>query len=101
MGPNEFERSIIMTGLSWHLILAFMAGTGIGAFYFGGLWWTVRRLPTEAHPARLTLLSLLVRTALSMGAFYVVMGGEWERLLAALLGAMTIRFVMVRRLRPE
>ena len=85
----------------WQLVLAFIAGTGIGAFYFGGLWWTVRRLPKEAHPARLTLLSLLVRMGLSLGAFYGVMGGEWERLLAALLGAMTVRLVMVRRLKPE
>jgi hypothetical protein len=30
----------------------------------------------------------------------VVMGGEWERLMAALLGVMVIRLLMVRRLRP-
>ena len=84
-----------------HLLLAFAAGAGIGAFYFGGLWWTVRRLATDDHPARLTLLSLLLRTGLSLGAFYVVMGGEWERLMAALLGVMVIRLLMVRRLRPD
>jgi len=90
-----------MTGHISHLLLAFAAGAGIGTFYFGGLWWTVRRLATDDHPARLTLLSLLVRTGLSLGAFYVVMGGEWERLMAALLGVMAIRLLMVRRLRPD
>jgi hypothetical protein len=29
------------------------------------------------------------------------MGGEWERLMAALLGVMVVRLLMVRRLRPD
>jgi len=89
-----------MTEQISHLLFAFAAGAGIGIFYFGGLWWTVRRLATHDHPGRLILLSLLVRTGLSLGAFYVVMGGEWERLMAALLGVIMIRLLMVRRLRP-
>jgi len=87
--------------LVYPFLLAFAAGAVIGIFYFGGLWWTVRRLARDDHPARLTLLSLLVRTGLSLRAFYVVMGGEWERLMAALLGVMVVRLLMVRRLRPD
>ncbi len=79
-----------------HLLLAFAAGTGIGSFYFGGLLWTVHRLVASEHPARLTLLSLLVRMSVSLGAFYWVMGGHWERLMAALLGAMVVRGVLVQ-----
>jgi len=88
-----------MTPSVSHLVLSFAAGGGIGSFYFGGLLWTVRRLAASEHPARLTLLSFLVRTGLSLGAFYLVMGGHWERLIAALLGVMAVRFVIVRKVR--
>jgi F1F0 ATPase subunit 2 len=84
-----------------HLLLAFLAGSGIGVLFFGGLWWTVRRLATAESPARLTISSFLVRTGLTLVALYFVMGGQWERLVSALLGVMVIRILMVRQLRPQ
>jgi F1F0 ATPase subunit 2 len=83
-----------------HLLLAFAAGAGIGGFYFGGLWWTVRRLATSERQGALTLTSFYIRTGLTLLAFYFVMGGQWERLLFALLGTSLVRALMVRRLRP-
>jgi F1F0 ATPase subunit 2 len=90
-----------MTTSISHLLLAFVAGVGIGVIFFGGLWWTVRRLGTVESPARLTLASFFVRTGVALVALYFVMGGEWERLIAALLGMVVIRFLLVRRLRPQ
>jgi hypothetical protein len=46
------------------------------------------------------LTSFLVRMAVSLAAFYGIMGGEWQRLLAALLGFVAVRVVLVKRIKP-
>ncbi len=83
------------------MVLAFAVGLGIGSFYFLALWWTVRRLPKARFPACLTLGSYLIRSAVSMAGFYLVMSGCWERLLASLLGFIIMRFILVRWFQPE
>lgn len=75
-----------------------LAGMAIGLFYFGGLWWTVRRLPQVRRPALWTLSSYLVRMTASVGAIYLVSEGRWERILILLAGFLAARFLMVRRL---
>jgi len=82
-----------------YLLLAFFVGMGAGLFYFGGLWWTVRRLPAARQPALLTFGSFLVRTGLSLVAFYFASGGHWQRILASLLGFIIVRVLLVRRIR--
>ena len=84
-----------------HLLLAFFVGMGAGLLYFGGLWWTVRRLPTARQPALLTLGSFFVRTGLSLAAFYFASGGQWQRILASLLGFIIVRVFLVRRMRSS
>ena len=84
-----------------YVLLAFFAGMGAGLFYFGGLWWTVRRLPTARQPALLTFGSFLVRTGVSLVAFYFASGGHWQRILASLLGFIIVRVFLVRRIRSS
>jgi len=84
-----------------HVLLAFFVGMGAGVFYFGGLWWTVRRLPTARQPALLTFGSFLVRTGASLVAFYFASGGQWQRILASLLGFIIVRVFLVRRIRSS
>jgi len=83
------------------MALAFAAGLLIGSFYFLALWLTVRHLPKARFPAVLTLGSYLVRSAISMAGFYLVMSGCWERLLVSLLGFIVMRFILVRWFQPE
>ncbi len=83
------------------LILALAAGIGLGVFYFGGLWLTVRRLPTAQRPALLSLLSFFARLGVVLSGFYLVMDGHWQRLLACLLGFLGARVILVRLLGPE
>ena len=40
----------------------FVAGALLGAFFFGGLWWTVQKGVTSEQPALWFLGSLLLRT---------------------------------------
>ena len=84
------------------LAAAFSAGTVLGAFYFIGLWRTVRQLSSVKSPARLLLGSLILRMAVVMAGFYFIMGtGHWERLAAAMLGFIIIRKILTYRLGPQ
>ena len=80
------------------LLLALVAGLGLGLFYFGGLWLTVRRLGRARSPTLLFAVSFAVRTALVVAGMYLVMGGSWQRVLACLAGFITVRQIMVSRL---
>ncbi len=80
------------------LTLAFVAGALLGAFFFGGLWWTVQKAITSEQPAIWFLGSLLLRTGLILTGFYLVAQGHWSRLVACLLGFLMARFLVVRRL---
>lgn len=83
------------------LMLALAAGIGLGIFYFGGLWLTVRRLPTARWPAFLSLSSFFGRLSVVLFGFYLVMGGHWERLLVCLFGFLVVRVILVRLWGPE
>lgn len=75
---------------------ALMGGVGVGLFYFGGLWWTVRQLPSRRYPWLWALGSFLVRGGLSVMAFYWITGGRWEPVVMSLGGFLVVRTVMVR-----
>jgi F1F0 ATPase subunit 2 len=91
-----------MTGNDWlWLVLALVLGAALGVFYFGGLWYTVLRLPETRNPALLTFLSYLGRMAVVLAGFYLLSGGNWQRLVASLVGFLAARQVMIRRYRPD
>ena len=85
--------------IEWGIALA--VGVGLGMFYFGGLWLTVRRISNARQPALLTLGSLIARTLGCLLGFYLVMDGHWERLVVCLLGFLFARFILLRRYRPK
>jgi len=76
------------------LVLAWVAGGLLGAVFFGGLWWTVRKGVSSQWPALWFFGSLLLRTSLVLCGFYFVSGGHWERMLACLLGFFIARLVV-------
>ncbi|MDL1964441.1 MAG: ATP synthase subunit I [Deltaproteobacteria bacterium] len=82
-------------------ILAFAVGIGLGMFYFGGLWLTVRRLPAARHPVLLSFCSLFCRMVVVMVGFYFVMDGHWLRLIVCMLGFLGMRSILVRLWGPE
>jgi len=88
------------TEVAW-LVLALAAGALIGAAYFYGLWWTIGRMSSSRRPALLLLGSSLVRTAVAVAAFWLISGGQWQRLVACVLGFVLARLVMMRVYRPE
>ena len=78
------------------LALALVAGLVLGAIFFGGLWWTVRKGVLSKHPATCFLGSLLLRTGIILAGFYFVAGGHWQWLLACLLGFVIARLIVTR-----
>jgi F1F0 ATPase subunit 2 len=75
-------------------------GVLLGAIFFGGLWWTVRRGVSSQRPALWFFGSLLLRMTTVLAGFYVVSGGHWERLLVCLFGFVTARLIVTRLTRP-
>lgn len=82
------------------LSLAWVAGVGLGAIFFGGLWWTVRLGVSSQRPALWFIASSLLRTGIALAGFYFVSGGDWERLLLCLLGFFMARLVVTWLTRP-
>jgi F1F0 ATPase subunit 2 len=82
------------------LALAGLAGGALGAIFFGGLWWTVRRGVASTQPALWFFGSLLLRTIVALGGFHVVGGGQWERLLMCVLGFVAARVIVTWLSRP-
>lgn len=78
------------------LALAALAGTALGAIFFGGLWWTARRGAVSPQPALWLFGSLLLRMGVVLSGFYAVGGGHWERMLTCLLGFVVARTVVMR-----
>ena len=82
------------------LALAFVGGILLGGFYFGGLWWTVRRGVVSKHAALWFSGSMLLRTSIALVGFYLVGRGHWERLTACLLGFVMARVLGLWLTRP-
>lgn len=79
-------------------LLIFVMGMALGTLYFAGLWHTVRRLPDAGRPLRILFWSFLLRAAVAMTGFFLVMNGRWDQLIAALGGFILAREILVRRL---
>ncbi|MEA3149390.1 MAG: hypothetical protein QOD56_329 [Gammaproteobacteria bacterium] len=79
----------------------FIAGVVLGAIFYGGLWWTVRRICAKA--AGLWLAgSFLVRTMVALAGFYAVARGTWYGAAACLVGFLVARIAVtcITRVRP-
>jgi len=68
------------------LALVLIAGVALGAVFFGGLWWTVRKGVSANSPELWFLGSLLLRAGIVLAGFYFVSAGRWPRLLLCLVG---------------
>lgn len=86
--------------ITW--LLAAFGGLVLGLFYFAGLWFTLQRVPGHPHPALWVAGGFLLRLAVSLSGFYLILGPDRSliRLGIALLAFLVVRVVLTRRLRP-
>jgi F1F0 ATPase subunit 2 len=78
-----------------NLSFALLGGLSLGAMFFGGLWWTVRRSMSAMHPAIWLFASLLLRMSATLAGFYWVGRGDWQRLVVCLAGFVLARTIVM------
>jgi len=83
-----------------YLAPALAAGLLLGAFFFGGLWWTVVRGVSSQQPALWFFSSMLLRTSVTLMGFYFVGREDWRRWPLCLLGFVLARLIVKRLTRP-
>ena len=83
------------------LTLAGAAGTGLGAVFFGGLWWTIRQGMSSRQPALWFFGSMLLRMGIAVVGFYVVSGTRWERLVSCFIGFVMARLAVTWLTQPS
>lgn len=84
--------------LSWGL--ASLWGIGLGIFYFGGLWWTLRILPGKSNARLLLGLSFVLRALIALLGFYIIIQRGVYGFFFTIGGFFLIRFIMTRMLGP-
>ncbi len=50
-------------------VLDSVAGVALGTFFFGGLWWTIRKAIASEQPAIWFFGSLLLRMSVALAGF--------------------------------
>ncbi len=78
-----------------NMILSFIGGMLLGTLFFGGLWFTVRKLTSSKMPALLVLSSFLFRVSIALLGFYFIGLGDWRKLVACMIGFIIARFVII------
>ena len=78
---------------------AMLGGFALGAFFFLGLWWTVRGGLISTHPAVVFLGSMAGRTLLVLVGFYFLSRGNWRNLVGSLIGFVLARLLVTRSTR--
>jgi F1F0 ATPase subunit 2 len=81
------------------LVPSLLAGLLLGAFFFGGLWWTIRMGTPSEWSGLLFSGSFLLRTLIAVAGFYLVSRGDWRKLLACLFGFLIARIAVTRLIR--
>jgi F1F0 ATPase subunit 2 len=77
------------------------AGLLLGAFFFGGLWWTVITGVSSQRPALWFFGSLLLRMSITLTGFYFAGGKKWESCVLCLLGFVLARLGVKWLTRPS
>ncbi len=83
------------------MVVGFFGGVVLGFVFFGGLYWSVNQLPRVKYPGLLMAASMLVRMAVLLTGLYFLMAGNIKNLLAAVVGVMLVKFVMIARVRQN
>lgn len=79
------------------IIMPLGAGLGLGLFFFGGLLWTVRRIPGNTRPKTLVWTSFLIRQIITLAVLILVCRDEWVKWTAAMAGFLIVRTMLIHK----
>ena len=83
------------------LVLAFLWGTFLGLFYFGGLWMTVKTVLGKRRPGRWLTISAVVRLTAVLYGFWIILRMDPATFFFTLAGFFLVRIVFTRTLGRE
>ncbi len=76
-------------------IWAAVAGITLAIVFFGGLWFTVKKMVHSDTPGLWLFTSFFLRVGITLVGFYFVGAGNWQRLLICLVGFIAGRFIVL------
>jgi F1F0 ATPase subunit 2 len=85
-----------MSASMLEITIAGTTGVLLGLFFFGGLWWTLRRAFESPRPALWVGASMLLRMAVVVAGFIAASAGDWHKMLACLLGFWAARWLVLQ-----
>ena len=77
-------------------ILSIVAGLLLGTFFFGGLWWTIKKGTASKTPAIWFLSSFFIRLGITVCGFYFVSIIIGKRMILCLAGFIIARTLITR-----
>ena len=78
------------------LMFSLVVGLILGTFFFGGLWWTVKRGFESPAAVWWFIGSGLLRFSTVIVGFYYLGQGSWQRMLIGLGGFFIAKLIIVR-----
>lgn len=82
-------------------MIAFLLGSVLGGFYFGGLYLSVRKMTEVKYPGLLMVISLAIRMGVLLIVFFYISKGGYKDILLALLGVILVRFAITFALKES
>jgi F1F0 ATPase subunit 2 len=79
-----------------YFILAFIAGMALGMFFFGGLWFTIKKAVNTKKPAIWFFISFFLRVSVVLIGFYYISPVGWQALIICLIGFIIARFLVTK-----
>jgi len=73
------------------ILLSGLGGVCLGFLFFGSLLWTIRKGLVSRRPVLFFFSGYMVRMAGALFGFYWISAGQWEGLVACLVGFMLVR----------
>lgn len=76
-------------------VLVFVGGIVLGILFFGGLWFTVKKMVNSKRAALWLFTSFFLRIGIALLGFYFIGFGNWQRILICLVGFIAGRFIVI------
>ncbi|MBU2945331.1 ATP synthase subunit I [Zobellia uliginosa] len=77
-------------------LLVLFGGSCLGFLFFGGLWFTSKKMLSSKKPVLWYLGSLFIRVGLTLLGFYYMGQNNFKYMLICLLGFIGTRFIVIR-----
>jgi len=77
-----------------YMVIVFSTGVLLGTLFFGGLWFTIRKIVESKIPAVWLAISFVVRASITLTGLYFIAGTNWRGLFSCLFGFVIARYIV-------